>query len=441
MMNKRSLLSILTVLFLSLNLSLNAQDTILKNKKQLIQEKNEEYMKHASLYDQYYKQKDYQSALPSWKLLYNKYPKSTKNIYLHGTAMYKSFIKKNKKNKEVRAKFLDTLMQIYDKRIKYFGQEALVLGKKGSDLFSYGRNKIENIEEALKIMSKSMEKSGNKTSYTVVNAFMQTTVKLYKSKKIEKGVVVEHNLKNNPKKVDKYQKVKDNVEQLFTDSGAADCEALIPFFEAKFEENKTDIELLKKITGMLSRAKCIDSELFSKTSEELYKLEPSALAAYNLAKLFYKKDNMDKTVEFYNKAIEGENDSLTKSNYLHELALISFGKLKTYPKAASYARQTIKFNPKSGKSYILIAKIYASASGSCGSSKLEKNAVFWVAVDKLIKAKSIDENVKEEANKLIRDYSKYFPNSEEAFFLNIKKGDTYKVACWINESTKVRFNK
>jgi hypothetical protein len=53
---------------------------------------------------------------------------------------------------------------------------------------------------------------------------------------------------------------------------------------------------------------------------------------------------------------------------------------------------------------------------------------------------SNDGDVADKARRNINTYSKYFPSTEECFFNNVNKEDTYKVSCWINQSTKVRAN-
>jgi hypothetical protein len=50
----------------------------------------------------------------------------------------------------------------------------------------------------------------------------------------------------------------------------------------------------------------------------------------------------------------------------------------------------------------------------------------------------VDASVASEANSKIKKYSEYFPGKEDAFFKNIKDGDSYTVECWIGESTTVR---
>ena len=54
------------------------------------------------------------------------------------------------------------------------------------------------------------------------------------------------------------------------------------------------------------------------------------------------------------------------------------------------------------------------------------------------KAKQVDSSVANEANALIRDYSRYFPSMDKIFFNSLQEGDTYTVGCWINRTTKIR---
>ena len=63
---------------------------------------------------------------------------------------------------------------------------------------------------------------------------------------------------------------------------------------------------------------------------------------------------------------------------------------------------------------------------------------FFAVIDKLQKAKSVDESVTEEANELIRTYSGYTPKDEDLFFIGLKKGDAVTIGGWIGETTTIR---
>ena len=110
----------------------------------------------------------------------------------------------------------------------------------------------------------------------------------------------------------------------------------------------------------------------------------------------------------------------------------------SYSRGRMMALKSAELRPEWGEPYISIANIYISSAKKCASSDFEKETVYWVVVDKFIKAKSIDKTLVEKANKAIATYSKYFPNTEACFFNGVKSGQIYKVECWINESTKVR---
>ena len=98
----------------------------------------------------------------------------------------------------------------------------------------------------------------------------------------------------------------------------------------------------------------------------------------------------------------------------------------------------IKAVTKNGKAFILIGDMYAASAKDCGDNDLTNKVAYWVAVDKYYKAKSVDPSVAELANTKINTFSQYFPALETIFFYDLKKGDTYTVECWINETTTVR---
>jgi tetratricopeptide (TPR) repeat protein len=140
---------------------------------------------------------------------------------------------------------------------------------------------------------------------------------------------------------------------------------------------------------------------------------------------------------YYNQALQLQTDNSKKAESYYWLAL-STDNLDNKPLARDYAYKAIELKPNWGDPFILIAQLYATSRDLCQGISLP-NAIYWVAVDKLIKAKQVDPSVETKANRLIMDWSPHFPNKEEAFFLNIMEGSTYNVGCWINENTRARF--
>jgi len=62
----------------------------LKNLQELVAANDLDFMNNLSMYSEFYKQKDFKSAMEPWLVLYRQYPKSTLNIYIHGANMLKN---------------------------------------------------------------------------------------------------------------------------------------------------------------------------------------------------------------------------------------------------------------------------------------------------------------------------------------------------------------
>jgi tetratricopeptide (TPR) repeat protein len=391
-----------------------------------------------STMSEFVKIKVYEYAYAPWQYCFKHCPASSKNVYIQGKKIIDYKIE-NAENDEVKQLYIDTLMLLYDKRIENFGQKGKVLGKKGIDLLKHRRDEVE---EAYNLLKESTELEKTKVDEAVAVTFVTTSSVLFKQGIIEADAMIANYLlamnnitpqRPSPKK----EKAIEGIEKAFAESGAADCDALIKIFTPKYEESKQDAEALGKITDLLKDAGCQESDLFAKAAESLFSIDPSAKAGANLATVFFTRGELDKANEYFLKAIEIESDNDQKAKYYYQLAAIAV-KQKQYSNVKKYCKEAITYKPDYGAAYILLGNTYAASSGSCGSTNFEKAAVYLVAVDKFIKAKSVDATVTEEANNLISKYSKYFPNNEDAFFEGYTDGKSYTVKCWINETTIVR---
>ncbi len=435
-------------------------DISLKSVEELLTEQNKEFMNQLSLYTEFYKQNDYQSAFPHWKILYNKFPKSTSNIYIHGAKIYEYLIENAKTDAE-RDKHLDEYMKLYDQRLKYFGEKGFILGRKGTAWLKYKldekRMKSVEGEELKQVMLKGYEWLNESVNEEKVKAelpvfllLMQTTRSLFKLGSLPKETVILNYEKTNKhlteiiaKDADKDRvknalEIQPYIENLFSTSGAADCDALISIFTPQFEENIGDAEFIKSMLRRLRKAKCDESELAEKATTKLYELEPSAEAAFNMAHEYLRKDDLANAKKYYDQAISQETDPILLASYYYERALLLYIKESKYQEAREMARKAVSLDADLCDAYMLIGDIYAASSRSFNGTNLEKSAIFWVAVDYYNKARRIDDCAADAANKAA-DYKKYFPNKEDAFMEGLQDGQSYKVGGWINETTTVRF--
>lgn len=407
-----------------------------------------------SLYYEFYKQwkssnyknESWKDAVAPWRWVFLNCPKSTINIYLHGEKLVEELIK-NESDKDKKEKFIDTLMLVYDKRIQYFGKEGYVLGKKGVDLYKL---RPTAYEEAYEILKKSIALEKNNASGPSLIYYFRAAEKMIKAEKAEKALLVdiydqtstiieanikEYTEKGDTKSITNWENIKGNIELSF--EPYATCEDLISIYTVKFNENPEDVDLLKKITKILDKKNCTQSDLFFQATENLHRLEPTAKSAELMGKMYIKREDYNGAVEYLQQSIslyEDDNDR-ADANFL--LANVYF-QIKQYAKARSQCYETIKIRSNDGKAYILIGDLYAASAKDCGDNDLTTKVAYWVAVDKYYKAKSVDESVAELAQTKINTFSQYFPALETIFFYDLKKGDTYTVGCWINETTTVR---
>ncbi len=400
---------------------------------------------HLSLYREFFKQKNYKDAYPHWKWVFANGPLSSQNVYIDGAKMVSARIDEAK-DPAKRDLLIDTLMMVYDQRITYFGREGYVLGRKGYDLYTYRPEKSEKIYQILK---KSVELTGNKSEGSPLVYYFRSIIAMAVDlQKIDKSAIVDgydqisqiidFNLKENaanPEKLASWENIKGNIESTF--EPYATCPDLVSMYSKKFAESPDDIELLKKITNILERKECTKEDLFFQATEKLHKLQPSAQSAYLMGKLSLQKDQMSKAAEYMQQAADLFEDNADKIKAYEVLANINYSQ-RNFSQARANAQKILQLNPNYGKAYMLIGDLYAASASMCTSDDLSGSTVYWVAVDKYQKARSVDSSVEGEANSKIAQFSKHFPASGDLFFRDMIDGNSYTVGCWINESTTIR---
>ncbi len=442
--NRVSYRVILMVIFSSLFFGSFSQAYLQNPKYGDTEETRKECAENLSTMTEFVKINMYDYAYDSWRRCYIKCPAASKNIYIYGARILKNKIEKAT-DQETADRYLDTLMQMYDKRIEYYHQEDYVFGLKGIDLLKY---KPDSIQKGYNYLQKSLQLGKARSEEAVCITFLQASNILFKSNQksaadfISDYAFVSEILtaKNKVNPSAETESAIKNIEAIFADSGAADCDALVKIFTPKFEAAPTDIELLKNITEMMSKTGCEEQDLFVKSSEALYKLEPSAKAAYNIGKIYEGKGDYENAKKYYSDAAKQETVAEDKANYLFKIASVNYTQ-GNFQETRTYALKSLEVKPNFGDAYMLIGSAYAASSNSCGSDQFEKSTVYWAAVDKFIKAKTVDPSIADRANEQINRFSAAFPNNEDAFFRGLSNGQEYTVDCWIDEKTTVRTRK
>lgn len=392
-----------------------------------------------SLSNEYFKQGNYVDAIDPWRWVFQNCPASSKRIYLNGATMYEKFIAEEK-NPEVREKLIDTLMMIYDQRIKHFNEEGFVLSRKALSLYDLSPSKKS---EAKTIMDKAIELEGAKSGPVALYKYFQLHTELYAEKLITKEDVIdaydkvseliEANLEGPD--AENYDKSRQNVETFF--GPFATCEDLINIYTPRLKATPDNAALLRKIVNLFSKKGCNDAPVYLEAAEKLFKIEPGARSAVSLGRMYAAKGQVGKAAGYYNDAVDLESDPLKKASILVESADFQMRTAKNSQQAKTLAQRAATLRPNWGRPWMLIGDIYFSSSAGC-TDDFNGASAFWAATDKYMKAKSIDPSMSEEANRKIAGNAKYYPKQEDIFFHGLKDGDTYQIPCWINETTTVR---
>jgi len=413
-----------------------------------------ECLKNYSLYKEALKKKMYDYSIAPWRLMFNECPDVTIRLYSDGIDIYKHYIKLEK-NEAVKNSLIDTLMLIYDQRIRHFGNhpkypEGWVLGRKGIDIVTYRRNEVASLQEAVECFEHSFDKIGLRMEPMVAVNWLQAINAMVKSghktpqELLEvylnvDDVLARHISKQkSPKRIEMLNKVSATCVEIVSKCGFDDCAMLENGLSSKFEMVKDNAAGLERLLTLMDAFDCTQSELYAQAAEQNYALNPNANASYLLAKYFIKNNEFDKAKSYYLKTISQGDESM-QAKCFYELAVVTFSHYKNSIEARTYAQNALKIKGNWGKPHILIGNIYAHESRKYGESDFEHQTVYWVAIDRFKKAKAIDPECQAEADKQISLYSQYLPDKETGFFHGIKEGEDYTVGSWINEKTTVRY--
>ena len=209
----------------------------------------------------------------------------------------------------------------------------------------------------------------------------------------------------------------------------ATCERLIPFLGASYEENKNNEEWLRRAAERLDRKGCSEDPLFSKISDALHKLNPTAESAYNLGVSFYSKKNTTKALEYFNQSAELQKDNTKKANVYYTIARNIYGNGNKV-QARAYAEKALAAKPSMGEAHVYIAQLYANSANECGNDPFEKRAIYWLAAQTARKAGTAA------GNNAAASYDRLAPSKQEIFNSG-RAGQSISFKCWVGRSITV----
>lgn len=396
----------------------------------------------------------YADALEPWMDVYENCPAASKNTFIYGPRIFKALYE-SETDAAKKQEYIDMVGDIYDQRLVYFGQDdarGTILAYKTYDYMEMLGDQAETeviynwLGEAISEMQDSMYPMDAYSYYMVASLSRYLADNSKKDEYITDyfnvvgyvdQAVANATSSNDAANAEYLGMLKDGIVQGFVNSGAGDCKTLNEYYADKVEPNKGNMEFLAEVINALGSVGCSDSDLYFTASQYLYQLEPSANAALGLANRSLRDKDYDTAVKYYTEAAELEVDDKKASEYMMQLAGI-FSNQRNFARARQAANDALKYNPNNGEAYILIAQLYASSANNIFPETEKAGLVYCAAVDKLQRARSVDSSVADRANSLINRYSAAFMDTETAFMMGLKAGETVHIPGWIGESTVVR---
>ena len=383
-----------------------------------------ECVKYLSYYQEYYKQKNYDSALPNWRKAYSVCPPTaSQNMFIHGTTLMTRLYNQTK-DAAAKSAIVDTILALQDQRMAaYPKNRTSILNNKGQHIINY---RSADAAYTYKNLGEIVDELGPQANGPLQVNLLQAAIALYRENQLSADDViatydkVTANVEN--------LKVKATIESIFADSRVASCENLLAIFGPRFEADPNNLALVSNIVKLMNSADdCASNDLYLKAVTAMYKLDPSYRSAYGLYRLNAARDNVADACRYLEEAIASdESDEATDAQYYYELAAFAY-KNGMRGKASESAKKAIEMDyGYAGKAYMILGNLWASAS--C-SGEVDKYARYWAATDYYQKARSADPSLAEDASASISSVSRYYPEASEIFMYDLSAGQSYTVNC------------
>jgi tetratricopeptide (TPR) repeat protein len=393
-----------------------------------------------ALYTDNFKQGNYRLAANHLSWLLINVPNLNKSIYIHGVKIYNG-LASEAADKAQKTIFQDSVLLLYDLRIKYFGEEGSVLNRKAYDAYKYYVSDKSRYEELFMLYRSTFELNGNKVMDLNLLPYMDI-VRRYKVSggNISDEEILEiyaeivkittYKIDVVKKNVDKLKFVMDKVNELLVQTIDVDCEFVKNTLGPKLEAEPDNLKLAKNILRLSFAGKCMDLEVFLDAAKIVQKSEPVYALAKLIGQTAVKKEDFDTAIQYFEESVELTDDYTQKSDSYYSLAVIQ-SNLGKNVSARDYARKAVSVDPTKKDAYKLIGNLYYNSYGECkkGQNPIHDKAVYIAAYEmfKLAGDKSGMSRAKAQ-----------FPTMEEIFTWDLQVGDTYKVGCWINQTITIQ---
>jgi tetratricopeptide (TPR) repeat protein len=399
------------------------------------------------------RQQNFRAATSSIQWMLVNAPNWNTKLYVDAATAYDGLA--GKETDAAKKKILvDSLMIIYDMRIKNCGDEINVLNRKAGSNYKYNVNSKEKSEELLTMFDRVFEISGNNVNDNNLEAYMsvvfanfikqkalpeaQKTLKeeqiLSRYDKLSGVIDVKMKkalLENKSGDVEKYKNIKANVDDKLSKMVVINCAFVKKNYEPRFKQNPTDIVLAKKIFQYMLNDKCTDDPLWLQATEVVHKATPDFGLAKVLGAKYLQTKNFEKALPLLNEALTLAKTPAEKAD-INILLGDNENQKGAKASARDYYRKALVADPSNKEGYEKIGDLYYFSFQECSKKQS-------LAEDRLVYIAAYDMYAKSGNQEKTRSARGQFPSVTELFELNWKEGETKKIdKCWVGETVTLR---
>jgi len=405
-----------------------------------------------SVYKSYKKQKNYDEAYIQWRKACDVCPETaSEGLYADGTTFIGRELRSVEEGSDREKTLVDSLLYLHDKRMELYpstkrspNNRCEILGRKASDFYKYNRDEHQAAYEMFK---ESLDCLGAESSATTL--YQYYTASFYTLTRSLKGDslaqremraqmltdylslieyvdagIARSEAAGDTRDTERYDKAKGNIETVFV--AIADCADMVPVLDAAVAADTENMDLKQKVLRLLNKKECTDNDLFLPVATSVYSVEPSAPAAYAIGIGFAKSSELDSSFKYMEDAVNRCGECSDKVTYLLKTGQIASAMGRTGT-AKSYARQVLEVDSENADAYMLIGDAIAGSSSSCDDGALGARSVFWVASDYYARAKRMNTELAELADKKMSNMAKQFPTVDDIFTFGKQAGGSFTV--------------
>lgn len=385
-----------------------------------------------------------QAEVPLNWLLTN-VPNLHSSLYINGAEVFDKLAAQEKDPARKKV-YVDSLLIVYDMRIKMCGDEANVTNRKAIAFIKFNLN--EKPAESLAILDKAFELNGNNImDGTIVPYFQTVRLNVLKLKTMKEDEILSRydkliaiidakiqKAQSEGKPVDKYKKMRDDVDAILITIVNVNCDFVRKNIAPKFKADPKNMELAEKIFKFMLKDKCTDDPLWLEAAEAIHN-DPNRAKDCGLAKnlgiIYISKENYEKAEALLKEAQAICTEANDKGDVLFYLAAVE-GKRGNKSGARELYRQAASANPEAAKqAYEKIGDLYYNSFESCAKRVNQ-------ADDRLVYLAAYEYYQKAGDGKKMAMAKAAFPSKEEIFLVNYQVGTSKNVGCWINENVTIK---